>query len=229
MGRTVRALTAALALASAAQAAAAAKPLDLRAVIADLMQVSSKPKETTLLMWLPAEFWAASARMDPTVGEADIQKLRSAFEPYIPILVVHGHDTGLMGRTEFKSEAEIRTLLRLQDAEGNTYQPLADDAIQDDTKTVLSLFGPMLSGMVGQLGQNMHVYFFPARGKAGQLIAPVKQKGSFSVLVGERRFRWRLPLGAFLPPKTCPRCKEETSGAYTYCPWCGAQLPPLEE
>jgi len=83
---------------------------------------------------------------------------------------------------------------------------------------------PVIANTLGPLGQNMHFLLFPAKDKNGQNIAEAKKEGAFSVKLGEREFKWRLPLGSLLPPKICPKCGEKLSGAYNYCPYDGTPL-----
>jgi len=83
---------------------------------------------------------------------------------------------------------------------------------------------PVIVNTLGPLGQNMHFFLFPAKNKSGRNIADAKKGGVFSVRLGEREFKWRLPLGSLLPPKICPRCGEKLSGAYKYCPYDGTPL-----
>jgi len=64
---------------------------------------------------------------------------------------------------------------------------------------------------------------------AGRRIADAKEEGSFAVLIGEKKYRWKLPLGSLLPPKTCAECGEELSGAFKFCPYEGTKLPGKKE
>lgn len=88
---------------------------------------------------------------------------------------------------------------------------------------------PLFANMLGPMGQNMVFFLFPSNNKEGQKIADSKKEGSFSVEMGEREFRWRLPLGSLLPPKICPTCGEKLSGAYKFCPWDGTKLPEAKK
>jgi len=83
---------------------------------------------------------------------------------------------------------------------------------------------PIFVNMLGPMGQNMCFFLFPAESADGRRIAEAKKEGAFSVKLGEREFRWRLPLGSLLAPKMCPKCKEKCSGAWNFCPWCGTRL-----
>jgi hypothetical protein len=61
--------------------------------------------------------------------------------------------------------------------------------------------------------------------ETGRNISDATKEGVYYIEVGEKEFRWKLPLGSLLPPKICPVCKEKLSGAYKYCPWDGTKLP----
>ena len=78
--------------------------------------------------------------------------------------------------------------------------------------------------MIGPMGQNMHVFLFPAKDKKGQDIAAAKREGFFSVKLDKREFKWRLPLGSLLRQKVCSVDGEKLNGAWKFCPWHGTEL-----
>lgn len=198
------------------------------AVIAETQKMSDKVDEMTLVWWIPEEFWRISFAQDPTVTEAQVEEFVKVLRPYTLILVVDGK-IGAFGGVTYESEATIQAGIKVKDSEGTRYRPISRDEIDADTKNFLSMMGPVLVNMLGSMGQNMHFFLFPAKNKKGQNIADAKKEGSFSVELGEREFRWRLPLGSLLPPKICPTCGEKLSGAYKFCPWDGTKLPEAKK
>ena len=180
--------------------------------------------QMTLVWWIPEEFWWVSSAQDPTVTKAQTENLINVLRPYTLIIIVDGK-IGPFGGVTYKPEAEIRAGVQIKDSQENYYRPLNEDKINADAKNFLSIMKPIFANMLGPMGQNMHFFFFPAESKNGNKIAEAKKEGAFSVKLREREFRWRLPLGSLLPPKTCPGCKEKCSGAWNFCPWCGTKLP----
>ena len=87
-----------------------------------------------------------------------------------------------------------------------------------------ALLKPMLSNMLGPMGKNFNFYVFPGMTKDKKLIANAKAESNFTVQNGEEAFKWRLPLGSLLPPKTCAKCGEKLNGAFKFCPYDGTPL-----
>ena len=85
---------------------------------------------------------------------------------------------------------------------------------------------PVLSNMLGPMGENMRFFLFPAVDGSGTEIANPTSQNHFAVQLGDHHFRWRLPLGSLLPPKACPDDGQVLNGAWNYCPWHGTKLKP---
>ncbi|MEW5948796.1 MAG: hypothetical protein AB1711_05215 [Thermodesulfobacteriota bacterium] len=202
--------------------------VDLNALIQETQRMSQKADEMALAWWIPEEFWQVSFARNPNMTMAQAEEFMKVLRPYTVIVVMDGK-AGALGGITYKSEAAIRAGIQIKDSEGTRYRPLSEDKIDADSKNFLSIMKPVFVNMLGPLGQNMNFFLFPAENKKGQKIAEAKKEGSFSVEMGEREFKWRLPLGSLLPPKICPTCGEKLSGAYKFCPWDGASLSELKK
>jgi hypothetical protein len=130
-----------------------------------------------------------------------------------------------MGNITYSSEPDIRSKLQLIDSHGNRYLPLSEDGINISTKSFLAMMKPMLANILGPMGQNMYFYTFVAKDKNGVDIADPRKEGSFSVRLGDKDFKWDLPLSSLVPEKICPICKRKLNGTYKYCPFDGTPLP----
>ncbi len=203
--------------------------IDTQAMMLETMKVSQGPAGLTVIRWFPEPFWAASINQSATMTQSQTEDFLKVLRPYTMVMVVSG-TIGPFGGMTYKSASEIRSSIKLRDGDGNTYSPLGNDALDQDTRNFLEIAKPMLKGMLGPLGENMHVVLFQSKSADGLSIADPNKKGSFSVLLANEEFRWRLPLDSVLPPKQCPTCKEECRGSWSYCPWCGTKLssPPIE-
>ena len=131
---------------------------------------------------------------------------------------------GKFGGVNYRPEAEIRAGVQIRDGQGKTYAPLPEEKIDPNAKDFLLMMKPVFASMIGPMGQNMHAIVFSNRDEKGQPIVRAKGEGSFSVQLSGREFKWRLPLGALLPPKTCPQDGEKLNGAWKFCPWHGVAL-----
>ena len=159
---------------------------------------------------------------------AQAEEFIKILRPYTVIVVVDGK-IGAFGGVTYTPEAAIRDSIQIKDSKGDRYRPFSEGAFDADAKSLLSMMKPLFANMLGPMGQNMVFFLFPSNNKEGQKIADAKKEGSFSVEMGEREFRWRLPLGSLLPPKICPTCGEKLSGAYKFCPWDGTKLPEAKK
>lgn len=197
--------------------------VDITALTQETQKLSQKADEMTMIWWIPEEFWAVSAAQNPAATEADVQELLKTLRPYTVIVAVDGK-IGSFGGVTYTSEVAMRASMQLVDDQGNSYRPLTAQDIDPDTQSFLSMMRPVLSNMLGPVGQNMHFFVFPGKGKSGKQIADAKKEGAFSLRLAGKEFKWRLPLGSLLPPKTCPVDGEKLNGAWKFCPWHGSKL-----
>ena len=70
---------------------------------------------------------------------------------------------------------------------------------------------------------------FRATDETGARIAEATEEGRFSLAIMDQMLHWRTPIGSLVPPKTDPTTGEILSGAWTYSPWTGVKLVPVEE
>ena len=178
----------------------------------------------TFVWWIPEEYWKVSFEQDPSMTAAQTEDFLKVLRSYTIVVVVVGK-VGSFGGITYKPVEDIRGSIQLIDKQGNSYLPISEDKINADTQNFLSMMKPVFANMLGSMGQNMHFFIFPDKGKNDQRIADATKEGSFKVKLGEEEFKWRLPLGALLPPQLCPTCKEKLTGSYKFCPWDGTKLP----
>lgn len=197
--------------------------LDIQALIYETQKLTQNVNEIVVVWWTPKEFWRASFSQNPVITEAQIEKFMKVLRPYMIIVVVEGK-MGAFGGITYKSEADIRSNIFIRDSHGTVYPPISENKIDVDARMFLSMQKPVLGSILGPLGQNMHFFLFPSENKKGQKIAEAKSEGAFSAKLGEKEFRWRLPLGSLLSPKICPVDGEKLSGAWKFCPWHGVEL-----
>jgi hypothetical protein len=198
--------------------------VNLNTLTQETQKMSEKADEMTLIWWIPEEFWRVSFEQDPSITADQIEEFIKVLRPYTIIVAVDGK-MGTFGGITYESEQTIRSLIQITDNEGATYRPLNRNSINADCENFLAMMKPVFINMLGPMGQNMHFFLFPAENKKGKKIADAGNEGTFSVELGKRIFKWRLPLGSLLLPKICPVCKEELNGAYKFCPWDGTELP----
>jgi len=209
---------------------AAAPPVETKidAIIRET-QVTIGGKDTTgFVWWIPTEFWEQSAiEQGGTLEQA--RNSFAALREYTMIIVAVGK-VGI-GNINWRSENEIRSGTSLRDSEGQSYQPLQE--ISGDAQGIASIVRPILANVLGPMGQNLHILFFPAKTKSGKAIADPTRAGGFSVILSnlttqkDAEFSWRMPLTSLSPPKFCPAGGERVEANWKFCPWHGVALPEV--
>jgi hypothetical protein len=197
--------------------------IDLEAMIQETQKMSRAPDEMTLVWWLPEQFWQASMAQDPTVTKAQVDQFLETIRPYTMIAVVDGR-IGAFGGVTYKSEEAVRTSVKIKDDKGWSYTPLSESEVDPDTKNLLQILKPIIANLLGPMGQNMHFILFQSKTKDGRSIADATGEGMLNIVVAEKEFKYRLPLGSVLPPKYDPKTGEKFPGNYTYNPFTGSKL-----
>lgn len=197
--------------------------VDTAALVKETQRVFNEGNRLTILWWVPEQFWQAALSQSPGLTPEAVEQFLQAFRPYTLVAVIDGKVS--VAGVEYRPLDEIRGALRLIDGRGEVHQSLADDKVNPVVVSMLAMMKPVLSGMMGPMGQNMHFFVFDAKDAQGQSFCDPLKEGSFTIKLDEREFKLRLPLGSLLPPKTCPKCKQECSGAWKFCPYDGTPLP----
>lgn len=208
---------------SVASVAYGEEKIDLPALIQDTQKMAQEPDDMTMVWWMPKEFWRACFSQDSSMSKKDTDEMLATIEPYTMIAVLDGK-MGSFGGITYKSEATVRSTTCIKDSNGRRYSALSADKVDADTKNLVQMLKPMLASMIGDMGRNMHFILFPAKGKGGVAIADATKEGSFTVVVGDKEFDYRLPLGSVLPAKHDPKTGESFPGNYHYNPFTGNKL-----
>ena len=102
----------------------------------------------------------------------------------------------------FENPQRIAEIVVLKDKNGREYTPIDRSKLDPALRGLLAFMAPVLEGSIGPMGKNMH--FMAFQSEDGRAIVNATSEGTFSVLVGEDEYTYRLPLGSFLPPKYDP-------------------------
>lgn len=197
--------------------------VDLNVLTDETQKTLPDADRMTLVWWIPEEFWQATLGQDANHSKAQTEEFLKIVRPYVMFAVVDGK-IGSFGGVTYKSEEVVRSTIQVVDSQGTVYRPLSNDKIDPDTRNMLAMMKPVLSNMIGKMGENMHFVVFPAKDAAGRRIADPYKEGALSLKMGSDVFKWRLPLGSLMPAKTCPVDGEVMSGAWKFCPWHGDKL-----
>jgi hypothetical protein len=221
----VAALSAVPALSSAAAdpaPAPGADAVDFAALTRDLTLTSNAGGRLTMTMWMPDEFWRASFQDGGKLTDQGINQYITVIHPYTLVAILDAQ----RGITAFRY-TDLDTIVNevtIEDAHGTTYSPLPPDSVAEDMKNLIQIIRPLLSNMMGTMGQHMEIIVFPSLDKAGHLIADPKKDGSLTIHLGDVALRYRLPLGSILPPSLDPKTGESFPGSYHFNPYTGSKL-----
>ena len=176
-----------------------------------------------MVWWIPVSYWEETFKRDPSMSRKDAQEFIDVIDDYVMIAVVDGTINDY-GTPSYKSYSTVKKNLHILDKNRKRYFPLSTDKISSEANELLSAFKPFMANMLGNLGQNLHIFLFPNKDMSGVIIDDPKADGSFAVSLGSTVYEWKLPLISLYPVLPCEICKEEFSAAWNYCPWCGSKF-----
>jgi hypothetical protein len=201
--------------------AGAAGAVDLQELVRETQQTRDVENKITFVWWIPQEYWELSLASNPNMGAKEKADFLGALQAY-QIVAVAYVKTSLAGFTEISPETDLLTHIHFSSG-GKQLDPVPEDKIVPGARAILAALKPLLSGMIGQLGQGMHFIVYPGQDGANRLVDPNKP-GDFQYSVFDQDFKWRLPLASLLPRKVDPKSNEDFPGNYDYNPYTGNKL-----
>lgn len=189
----------------------------------DLQRSSQAADSLDLVWWIPAEFWDVVMTGEKEMGEKTRGEFGDLFRSHTIIAAVKGK-IGSFGVTDFESESDLRAKLRVRDATGKSYEPIAADKVDRRLTMLIQVMRPMFKNLLGEMGDNMQFYVFPGQDANGQRLANPVGSGSFNVSLGDESYSYRLPLGSLLVPRRDPSTGEVFPGSYRFNPYTGTEL-----
>jgi hypothetical protein len=211
----------AMLLATAFCAVDAARAGDLQQLVQETQKSSQEDSRIVMVWWIPREFWEMSVANNSRITPEARTSLLAALSGIELFALLRGK-TSIEGLTEVASREDLIANGRLE-SNGKVIEPLDPEKIGVGAQAILASFKPLLSGMLGQLGQGMQMVAYPAQVDKQRLIDPHKP-GSFQYTLYGQNFKWRLPLASLLPKKIDPKTKEEFPGNFDFNPYTGGKL-----
>jgi len=198
-----------------------ARAVDIREFVHETQQSINANQQMSMVWWIPPEFWDVALAGNPNITPKNAADIRAAFDGYQLFAIVRA-GAGIGGLTTSQTPAELMGNARFL-VEGKAIQPLAPEEVPPAMQTMLGAMRPLLSNMLGQLGQNMVLVVYPGMLDGHPLIDPLKS-GSFQYSLYDQTFHWRMPLASLLPKRLDPKTHEEFPGNYVYNPYTGDKL-----
>jgi len=193
------------------------------AITKETTKSQSDEKKIAIVWWIPTEFWEKVYQNNPRVNPAQSSEIIQTLKEYTLVVIIDGKKGGLAGITYTPAD-DLRKDLTLTNPDGSTLAPLAEDALNPAMKNLIGMMKPLLSNMLGQMGQNYNFFVFPGKDKAGKQLIDAHGNGKLTVHYSGGSFVWHLPLGSLMPIKKCDTCGEEFIGNYNFCPYDGQKL-----
>lgn len=230
-------LLTALLLLSLAGNASALERLDISKVPSNKLTretqktIPTKDSSVHLAWYVPTEFWQASlskGSSDKGGSDAGGKKFLDTFRPYFMVVVVQA-DISDFGSFRFYSREQVAKHLSVVYEDGNgrktTLQPVEPSA---DADMMLNMMRPIFTGAVGNLGSNLHFFFFSDTKGAGRVVDPYLPGNLIVNLQSSKgaplTAKVEMPLDSLYAPRLCPNGKE-AHVSWKYCPWGGERLP----
>jgi hypothetical protein len=202
---------------------APAAPVNIGEFIKEIMCMHMSGNRTSLGMWLPYEFFLAAAGAEEGMTRESAEKEVSLLKGYL-VLAVQAEEEDEDGTTHYANEAEIRRRVVVRLSDGTEAAPLAS------VPPKVAIIAAALKAGVAQQAKDVHIVMFSNRTDDGKLIIDETKRGKLTaVLKGKGGqedvlFTWRTPFDAATPPVPCPKCKDDVSAKWMFCPWCGQKL-----
>jgi hypothetical protein len=199
------------------------QPIDLgKFILEDLQKTYMVGDDMAQVIWFPKDFFTVYAKNDPLMGGMEIES-EIKFLDDILLFAVIDYKIGTFSTT-YTPKSTIMATVKLKDSKSKIYYPIEESRISADAKGFISIMEPSMKQQMGEMGENLCFVCFPAKDSAGISFANPKKDGKFTIELGEKVFKYRLPLGSLMPAKYCLICDEDLKGNFNYCPFCGSKL-----
>jgi hypothetical protein len=197
--------------------------VDLKELIRETQRQLGEDQQMHFYWWLPTEYWEVALSQDPTVSKADLKAFIEPLSDYTMLMVIRGK-FGVFGNVTYASRDSIMKDLVMIDQDKKEYKPIPEDDLNMETASILAVFKPMMSNMLGQMGSHLEFFVFENKAKKGkEIFSPYSSNTVKARCLGEL-VEWRTPLGSLYKKRKCPVDQEEFKGTWDYCPYHGDKL-----
>lgn len=177
-----------------------------------------------LIWWIPSEYWEATFKEDKSISEKELAEMIDVMKAYNVLGIVQG-EIGLFGGVTYEDADEIFKKTSLKDHYGDVHYALKREEISPDMNNFLDVMKPILSNMMGNLGENFSFLVFDAKNSSDKMIADSYKDHDFDIILkGDETYHFDLPFSALLMPKVCPKDSAEHNGKWVFCPYHGDVL-----
>ena len=200
--------------------------IDLSVFIKEIVSIKVSANRAQSAIWLPFEFYIEANRIQGKSTE-QIEKELAPLKPYLVFMVqcsAESPDTSLI----YESIGQLHARAILKSKNGSETKPLTK--IPKQLSVRLEAIKSLMSQDSPRSAANMHILVFPRKNTAGVAIVNTNTRDKLTLVLNEGAlfkkavFTWRTPFDALTQEVICPRCRENASAKWHYCPWCGNKL-----
>jgi hypothetical protein len=196
--------------------------INVNELVSELQKTSQDPDSVDLVWWIPEQFWAAAMAQDKNPDPRATKELTEVFRRNVLVATLKG-EMGVMGIGDFESEEVLRGKLRVLGPDGKLLAPIPADKVERKLDMLIQIMRPMFKSLLGEVGNNLQFYVFPAEVGGKPVVNPLGQ-GTFKVMLAQTPYEFRLPLGSLLVPQRDPSTGEAFPGSYSFNPYTGTPL-----
>lgn len=194
---------------------------DIQSLIQDTQRLNQEGQTTNMVWWIPVEFWEETLKQNPALTEEQRHEFVNALDQYSAFVTVD-MTVGVFGGVTHKSREEVLANIELN-VDEEIIEPIPTDELTPDAANFFNMMKPMMSQMMGALGEGMHFIVYPNYKDGVKIIDPTSE-GSFEYTSFGISHKWRLPLGSLLPPMLDKETNETFPGNYKFNPFTGSKL-----
>jgi len=200
--------------------------VDLGVFIKEIVSIKVSANLAQSAIWLPFEFYIESNRIQGKSTE-QIERELAPLKPYLVFMVQCSAENPDASLT-YESIQQLHARAILKAKNGSETKPLTK--IPKLLSVRLKAIKSLMSQDSPQSAANMHILVFPLKNTAGAAIVNTNTRDKLTLVLNagalfeKAVFTWRTPFDALTQEVICPRCRENASAKWHYCPWCGNRL-----
>ena len=179
--------------------------------------------------WIPCEYWKVFFARDATMSEMDKKMAIDVLEN-VSLLGVAKADVSQFGAVDFHSKIDVSDHMDIsyRNADNRRQKILPMRNIDPDIDMLLRSITPMLSNIMGEMGENLHFYVLDDRSGNGRRIIDPYKSGELTLqFTGENNRVMtgiiEMPLDTLHVPRKCLNGRNAHI-SWKFCPWTGTKL-----
>ena len=198
------------------------KDVNVDDFMVDTQYTKDGADDFVMIWWMPFEFWSISSAQDPDSSEEEIAILEEMLEGYELFAITKGK-IGYFGGITYEPIETLRGKFSVN-YRGESLELVDKKDVNADLASFVSMISPMMSNMLGQMGENMHFVFMKENSKSQVLPISTTEKVDLILTLDDYVKKVDLPLNSMVMEKMCPEDEDLLSGKWNYCPLHGDAL-----